>query len=75
MSAFDDLIEQWMQHITAENLPPWRPTMRAFRSALMHRAIKIADGNMEEAARLLGIKRTTLLEAIKSEKVNNRWAP
>lgn len=35
--------------------------------------MKLTDGNKKEAARLLNLKRTTLLEKIKKKSLNSFW--
>ena len=47
--------------------------INAFESQLIIRAMQLAEGNKKEAARLLGLKRTTLLEKIKKKDLTGSW--
>lgn len=49
-------------------LPPWKQSRENFRRALVERAIACANGNLAEAARLLHVKRTTLIEMLQRWK-------
>lgn len=44
-----------------------------YETQLIVQAMKTAGGNKKEAARLLNLKRTTLLEKIKKKELNNLW--
>ncbi len=44
-----------------------------FETQLIVQAMKISGGNKKEAARLLNLKRTTLLEKIKKKELNGLW--
>ncbi|MBU0665431.1 MAG: sigma-54 dependent transcriptional regulator [Proteobacteria bacterium] len=44
-----------------------------FERQLIIRAMKISSGNKKEAARLLNLKRTTLLEKIKKKEIEDSW--
>jgi DNA-binding NtrC family response regulator len=44
-----------------------------FETQLIVEAMKKTDGNKKEAARLLNLKRTTLLEKIKKKKISGLW--
>ncbi len=44
-----------------------------FENQLIIQAMKRAGGNKKEAAKILGLKRTTLLEKIKKKDLNNLW--
>jgi len=44
-----------------------------FETQLIIQAMKLTAGNKKEAARLLNLKRTTLLEKIKKKDIEGRW--
>ncbi len=44
-----------------------------FEKQLIVQAMKLAGGNKKEAARILNLKRTTLLEKIKKKELHNLW--
>ncbi|MBC8207786.1 MAG: sigma-54-dependent Fis family transcriptional regulator [Desulfobulbaceae bacterium] len=44
-----------------------------YETQLIIRAMELAAGNKKEAARLLGLKRTTLLEKIKKKELVSNW--
>jgi len=44
-----------------------------FETRLIIQALKITEGNKKEAARLLSLKRTTLLEKIKKKDIEGLW--
>jgi transcriptional regulator with PAS, ATPase and Fis domain len=44
-----------------------------FESRLILQALKMAKGNKKEAARILNLKRTTLLEKIKKKNLQDQW--
>lgn len=44
-----------------------------FETKLILQAMKMTEGNKKEAARLLNLKRTTLLEKIKKKNLNGLW--
>lgn len=44
-----------------------------FETKLIVQAMKMADGNKKEAARILNLKRTTLLEKIKKKDISTLW--
>lgn len=44
-----------------------------FETQLIVQALKFTEGNKKEAARLLNLKRTTLLEKIKKKDINGDW--
>ncbi len=45
-----------------------------FETQLIMQALKMTQGNKKEAARLLNLKRTTLLEKIKKKELSGDWA-
>lgn len=45
-----------------------------FETQLIVQALKMTQGNKKEAARLLNLKRTTLLEKIKKKELSGDWA-
>ncbi|MFV0436773.1 MAG: sigma 54-interacting transcriptional regulator [Desulfopila sp.] len=51
----------------------FRELINTFETELIVYAMKLTDGNKKEAARLLNLKRTTLLEKIKKKSLNNVW--
>lgn len=44
-----------------------------FETQLIIQALKMTEGNKKEAARILNLKRTTLLEKIKKKELQNSW--
>ncbi|NOQ47272.1 MAG: AAA domain-containing protein [Desulfobulbaceae bacterium] len=44
-----------------------------FETQLIVQALKMTEGNKKEAARILNLKRTTLLEKIKKKELQNIW--
>lgn len=44
-----------------------------FETELIIKALKFTSGNKKEASRMLGLKRTTLLEKIKKKEIEGRW--
>jgi DNA-binding NtrC family response regulator len=44
-----------------------------FETELIIEAMKFTSGNKKEASRILGLKRTTLLEKIKKKRIEGRW--
>ncbi|EKD34216.1 MAG: two component signal transduction response regulator [uncultured bacterium] len=44
-----------------------------FETQLIVHALKLTEGNKKEAARLLNLKRTTLLEKIKKKDIEGLW--
>ena len=44
-----------------------------FEKKLIVRALKVTNGNKKEAARILKLKRTTLLEKIKKKEIEEAW--
>jgi len=44
-----------------------------FETELIIEALKFTAGNKKEASRMLGLKRTTLLEKIKKKNIEGRW--
>lgn len=44
-----------------------------FETQLIVQALKMTDGNKKEAARILNLKRTTLLEKIKKKEILDNW--
>ena len=44
-----------------------------FETQLIVQAMKLTEGNKKEAARLLNLKRTTLLEKIKKKDIEGLW--
>jgi DNA-binding NtrC family response regulator len=44
-----------------------------FETKLIVQALKLTEGNKKEAARLLNLKRTTLLEKIKKKEIDGEW--
>jgi len=62
-----------------ENIPwhegqvDFKELINSFETELIVHAMKLTDGNKKEAARLLNLKRTTLLEKIKKKSLNSLW--
>lgn len=51
----------------------FRELINSFETELIVHAMKLTEGNKKEAARLLNLKRTTLLEKIKKKELSNLW--
>jgi DNA-binding NtrC family response regulator len=51
----------------------FRELINSFETQLIVHAMKLTEGNKKEAARLLNLKRTTLLEKIKKKELHNLW--
>ncbi len=51
----------------------FKELINSFETQLIVQALKLSEGNKKEAARLLNLKRTTLLEKIKKKELNNLW--
>ena len=45
-----------------------------FETQLIVQALKMTQGNKKEAARMLNLKRTTLLEKIKKKELQSTWS-
>lgn len=51
----------------------FKELINSFETQLIVKAMEISEGNKKEAARLLNLKRTTLLEKIKKKELNSLW--
>lgn len=51
----------------------FKELINSFETELIVQAMKRSEGNKKEAARLLKLKRTTLLEKIKKKELNGLW--
>jgi len=51
----------------------FKALINRYETELIIHAMRLTDGNKKEAARLLNLKRTTLLEKIKKKALNNLW--
>lgn len=51
----------------------FKELINSFETELILQAMRKSEGNKKEAARLLGLKRTTLLEKIKKKELNEIW--
>jgi DNA-binding NtrC family response regulator len=51
----------------------FRELINSFETELIVHAMKLTGGNKKEAARMLNLKRTTLLEKIKKKELNSLW--
>jgi DNA-binding NtrC family response regulator len=62
------------QHIAWENgQVDFNELINNFETQLIIQALKLTEGNKKEAARLLNLKRTTLLEKIKKKDIDGDW--
>ncbi len=60
-----------VQHVAWENgTVDFNELINDFETQLIVQALKLTEGNKKEAARLLNLKRTTLLEKIKKKDIN-----
>jgi DNA-binding NtrC family response regulator len=63
-----------VQHVAWENgTIDFNGLINDFETQLIVQALKFTDGNKKEAARLLNLKRTTLLEKIKKKDIAGDW--
>lgn len=51
----------------------FKELINSFETDLILQAMRKSEGNKKEAARLLGLKRTTLLEKIKKKELHDLW--
>lgn len=63
--AFNEIIKRYYQEIEKKELPPIS-IVREFKTELAKTALFICGNNYTQAARLLSINRTTLMEMTKS---------
>ena len=62
------------QHIAWDNgTVDFNILINDFETQLIVQALKLTEGNKKEAARLLNLKRTTLLEKIKKKDIDGDW--
>jgi DNA-binding NtrC family response regulator len=62
------------QHVAWENgTIDFNELINDFETQLIVQALKLTEGNKKEAARLLNLKRTTLLEKIKKKDIVGDW--
>lgn len=62
------------QHVVWENgTVDFNELINDFETQLIVQALKLTEGNKKEAARLLNLKRTTLLEKIKKKDIVGDW--
>ena len=62
------------QHIAWDNgTVDFNVLINDFETQLIVQALKLTEGNKKEAARLLNLKRTTLLEKIKKKDIDGDW--
>lgn len=75
----DHLADQPIQPVSAQNVSwesgqiNFNELINDFETQLIVQALKFTEGNKKEAARLLNLKRTTLLEKIKKKDINGDW--
>jgi DNA-binding NtrC family response regulator len=63
-----------VQHVAWENgSVDFNELINDFETQLIVQALKFTEGNKKEAARLLNLKRTTLLEKIKKKDIDGGW--
>lgn len=66
--------EATTQHIAWDNgTVDFNVLINDFETQLIVQALKMTEGNKKEAARLLNLKRTTLLEKIKKKDIDGEW--
>lgn len=66
--------ETSVQHLTWDKgAVDFNELINDFETQLIVQALKLTDGNKKEAARLLNLKRTTLLEKIKKKDIDGDW--
>ncbi len=67
------------QHVSVQNVAwengkvDFNELINDFETQLIVQALKLTEGNKKEAARLLNLKRTTLLEKMKKKDINAGW--
>jgi DNA-binding NtrC family response regulator len=62
------------QHVAWDNgTVDFNELINDFETQLIVQALKLTEGNKKEAARLLNLKRTTLLEKIKKKAIDGEW--
>lgn len=77
--TFTDTIDEEQPLPPFTNIPwhegkvDFRELINSFETELILQAMKLAEGNKKEAARLLNLKRTTLLEKMKKKSLNTIW--
>jgi len=62
------------EEIWSESGIDFNALVNDFETQLILQALKMTQGNKKEAARLLNLKRTTLLEKIKKKELSGDWA-
>jgi DNA-binding NtrC family response regulator len=66
--------ENSVQHLSWEKgSVDFNELINNFETQLIVQALKLTEGNKKEAARLLNLKRTTLLEKIKKKDIDGDW--
>ena len=63
-----------IQEVWQETGVDFNMLVNDFETNLIVQALKITQGNKKEAARLLNLKRTTLLEKIKKKELMDTWS-
>ena len=78
--AEDTLVDQPESHKATAQSVTWdngtvdfNELINDFETQLIVQALKLTEGNKKEAARLLNLKRTTLLEKIKKKDIDGDW--
>jgi DNA-binding NtrC family response regulator len=75
----DDTVSQVTPEATAQHIAwdngtvDFNVLINDFETQLIVQALKMTEGNKKEAARLLNLKRTTLLEKIKKKDIDGEW--
>ncbi len=63
-----------VQHVDWDNgSVDFNDLINDFETQLIVQALRLTEGNKKEAARLLNLKRTTLLEKIKKKDIDGEW--
>jgi len=63
-----------MQHVAWDaGTVDFNELINDFETQLIVQALKFTEGNKKEAARILKLKRTTLLEKIKKKDIEGDW--
>lgn len=72
-SFSEPLIASPNQSVWQEGQVDFKELVNDFETQLIIHAMKMTGGNKKEAARLLNLKRTTLLEKIKKKEISGDW--
>ncbi len=73
LSLFASDLPEAVEKMWKDDGVDFKAMVNDFESRLIIEALKKTKGNKKEAARILHLNRTTLLEKIKKKNLNNRW--